>query len=293
MPHSPPLNSTPFSYAQARAQGVSPGRLRGNDLQAPYRGVRHPSDNPLSLRERCEAFQVGMPARAFFSSVTAARLMSLPLPLRLERGDELHVAVPAPGRALATRGIVGHTVRVHDEDVREWHGLRVGSPVRTWCELGTELRLSELVAVADYLVQWRMPLCSIHDLVAGLERYSGRRGRRTLVAALPLIDPRSESPMESEIRVILVTAGVTGFDVNVEIVVDGLRYRGDIVFSEHLVVLEYLGDYHREKAQWRKDVSRASRLREAGWFVLEVTVDDVLHPADFVRRLRRVLAARA
>ncbi|MDP3209798.1 MAG: DUF559 domain-containing protein, partial [Rhodoglobus sp.] len=83
------------------------------------------------------------------------------------------------------------------------------------------------------------------------------------------------------------------FEVNYPIVVERRRYRGDLVFPRQRVVVEYLGDYHRDPAQWRRDVSRASRLREAGWFVLEVTIDDLRDSADFLNRLRRVLEARA
>ncbi len=234
-----------------------------------------------------------MPQRAFFNSVTAARLMSLPLPLRLERDPRLHVATPSPGRGLAARGIVGHKVQTRPDELRDWNGLRISGPERTFCELASIVSVGELVAVGDYVIHWRTPMCSVDELVAAVERYPGRRGAARLREAVQLLDSRSESPQESELRVLIVLAGFTGFEVNHQIVVDRRRYRGDIVFPRQRVVVEYLGDYHRDPAQWRRDVSRASRLREAGWFVLEVTIDDLRDPADFLSRLRRVLAAHS
>ncbi|MDP3209265.1 MAG: hypothetical protein Q8M65_08955, partial [Rhodoglobus sp.] len=196
-PLPPGFTREPFTYGRARAAGVSAGRLRASDIQAPFRGVRHPSPNSLALHDRCAAFQVGMPRRAFFNSVTAARLMSLPLPLRLERDSRLHVATPSPGRGLAARGIVGHKVQTQSDELRVWNGLRISGPERTFCELTSILSLSELVAVGDFLIHWRTPMCSMDDLFAAAERYPGRRGAARLREAVGLLDARSESPQES------------------------------------------------------------------------------------------------
>jgi very-short-patch-repair endonuclease len=42
------------------------------------------------------------------------------------------------------------------------------------------------------------------------------------------------------------------------------------------IALEYEGDHHREKAQFRRDIARVNALRRAGWLVLRFTADDVL-----------------
>ncbi len=283
----------PFTYAEARAAGMGGGRLRGADLHVPYHGVRHPSGEELTLQDRCAAFQLRMPQRAFFNSVTAARLLSVPLPLRLERGPDLHVAVPTPTRALNARGIIGHKVTLIGDDYSWRSGLRVSSPRRTWCDLSTVLSLPELVAAGDFIVHWRLPMCTIADLASAISQFRGRRGMPALKTALGLLNNRAESPKESELRVIITLAGLVGFEINFPIMAGGYRYRGDIAFPREKVLLEYLGDHHRSPEQWRRDVARATRVRAEGWFIFEFTDADLQNPGELVRCIRAILMQRA
>lgn len=149
------------------------------------------------------------------------------------------------------------------------------------------------MAAGDYIVHWRLPMCSISDLAHAISRFTGRRGMPRLKAAIGLLNNRSESPKESELRVIMTLAGLLGYEVNFEIVVDGYRYRGDLAFPREKVLLEYLGDHHRAPEQWRRDVTRATRLRADGWFIFELTDADLENPAELVRRIRAILAQRA
>ncbi|MCU1425620.1 MAG: hypothetical protein JWM51_1911 [Microbacteriaceae bacterium] len=141
-----PFDTRPFSYGEARRADVTPGRLRGSDLARPFHGTRIPRAVPDTTETRCLAFQRVMRADAFSCSVTAAIIMHVPLPLSLQRGQSLHVAVPNPTRAPEGKGISGHKVRLMGGDAREWNGIRISSPERVWCELSTAL--SPLTAVA-------------------------------------------------------------------------------------------------------------------------------------------------
>jgi hypothetical protein len=84
-----------FSVADARAAGVSPRRLRGRDLTAPFHGVRmtragmlppdagepsDPSPEERAALERIHAYAARMAEGTFFTHVSAARLWGLPLP---------------------------------------------------------------------------------------------------------------------------------------------------------------------------------------------------------------------
>lgn len=234
-----------------------------------------------------------MPFDAFFCSVTAARLMGLPLPFRLERDPRIHVAVPSPRHASTARGVVGHKVKLAGDDVRQWHGLPLSSPARTWCELGAELPLADLVAVGDYLVDWRMPFCSLTDLVSAVAAYPGRRGKPTLIAALSLINDHSESPQESRMRVLLAGAGISGLVANLRITVRGRRYRADVAIPRYMLVLEYQSEYHNDTAQWRKDMTKREVLATAGWHTMDVNADDLDDGAEFVERVKVVIISRA
>jgi len=284
------LAGRPFTYSAGLAAGLGPGRLRGPDLQTPFFGVRHPSPVPLTITERCWAFQQRMPADAFFSSVTAARVMGVPLPSRHERDALLHVAVPSPRRALAARGIVGHKVTLIGDDVRLWRGLRISSPERAWCELSAVLPLPALVAAGDFLVQWRLPLSSIEAIGEAVTRYPARRRRAVLLEALGLLHDRSESPKESELRVILVRAGIAGLEVNYPI--PGTLYRGDLAIPGRKTVLEYQGEYHLDPERWQADLMRISRLQAVGWLVVQLARRDLDDPVELVARIRAILASR-
>lgn len=293
IPLPPPFSTGPFSSTDARAAGFGPKRLRGSDLQQPFHGVRIPGTSEPDLIELCRACERRLPNHAFFCGVTAARLMHVPLPSRLELSRILHVAVPRPCPPPTGRGIVGHTITAADADTFLFENLRISSPERTWFDLGAVLELPELVAASDFMIHWRRPLTSRSALSAAFARYSGRRGRRVLRRALDLMNERAESPPESHTRVILEQAQIEGIAVNYPITTSGgFRYRADLALPAYLVLLEYQGDYHRDSQQFRADMTRRGRLEADGWYVFLINAADLDHPEELIARLRHVLATR-
>lgn len=292
IPLPPHLALRPFTSRAGGQAGLGRDRLRGPDLSRPYRGVLSPTP-VTTLRQRCEAFQLRMPADAFFCSVTVALLMGVPLPSRLENSPLLHVAVPAPRRALAAAGIIGHKLQVRENQLRRFGGLRACSPELVWCQLASILSLPDLVAVGDYLIHHRSPRTTRAFLENAVREYRGRRGRALLRQALELLNDRSESRRESHLRVILVQANLTGLVANLDILTSGgWKYRGDLVFPKRKVIVEYQSDLHRDSARFRADMTRISRLEADGWFVVQVNLDDLRNPGELVQRIRRVLADR-
>ncbi|MBB5844523.1 very-short-patch-repair endonuclease [Conyzicola lurida] len=244
------------------------------------------------ILSRCRAYRHVMNPRAFFCSVTAAVVLHVPLPARLQHSPELHVAVPTPTRAPEGRGIHGHSVTLIGSDVEEWSGLPVSSPERLWCELSSVLTLTQIVAAGDYLVSRNLPFTTIERLAEASARFPGRAGSRLRAESLPLLDTGSESPMESELRVIVIMANIPGFVANLWITVPGARYRGDLVFPHKKVIVEYQSEYHFDPVQRRRDMTRIDRLQAAGWHVMQVNLDDLNHPEELVARIRRVLDSR-
>jgi len=123
------------------------------------------------------------------------------------------------------------------------------------------------------------------------QHFLGRRGMTTIRQALPLLDDRAESPPESMLRVILALHGLPKPTINHSIVntETGQAVRPDFTFSEQKLILEYQGDYHRTKEQWRKDMTRRSRLESHGWRVMEINWDDLKDEIELVARIRRLL----
>jgi very-short-patch-repair endonuclease len=178
------------------------------------------------------------------------------------------------------------------EDYWTLDGLRISSPARVWCELAVLLSMRELVAAGDFLIHWRSPLVSREQLTAAARRYPDRRGRVSRRAALEHLDARSESPKESELRTILAVGGIRGLVSNLPVRVGGANYRLDLALPESKIDIEYQGDYHRDPAQWRRDMSRRSRLEADGWAVIELNADDLNNPAELLARIHRIMRVR-
>lgn len=233
-----------------------------------------------------------MPAAAFFCGVTAALIMGIPLPKRLQAPIPLHVGMPSPARGNRTTGTVGHKFQIPPDDIQQWAGLRVTSAARTWCDLATVLHVEDLVAAGDHVIHYRQPMATLAELEEAVARHPGRRGRRRLREALPLLDDHAESPRESIVRVVIVLAGIRGLVVNYPIrVAGGRQLRGDLCFPAHRVIFEYQGDYHRsEPERWRKDRTRVALLAAAGWHVVEIAADELADRPTLLRLIRSTLA---
>ena len=292
LPHH--LGAAPFTVRQGASAGLGRGRLLGPDLAHPYRGVRMPTEAAPSVETLCRALQLRLPAAAFFSGVTAAAVMQIPLPRRLESSRRLEVAVPAPLRAPTGRGIRGHSVAISGDEIWVWHGIRISSPERVFCELAAVLDLSDLVAVGDFLVRRMLPLTSREALAIAIARYPGRRGMPLLRASHPMLNDRSESRKESHLRVIILMARLPGLVANLPITTSGgFDHRADLAFPELKVLVEYQSDYHSDPDNFRADMTRRARLEADGWFVMLVNANDLRDPDELIARIRTVLAARA
>lgn len=288
----PPDLASPFSYREGLSAGLGEGRLRGGDLHRPYRGVRN-FGRPSDAEDRARAFQRRAPRNTYFCSVTAAQLYGLPLPIRLERTAVLHVGVPAPARAPRVENVTGHKFQIDEEDIRDWKGLRVTVPERTWCDLATVLSVPDLVAVGDYLIHWELPLASHQELRMAMLRHPGRRGHSRLLRAINQLNDRAESRQESLLRVVVTGARIPGVVANMWITTSGgFRYRGDLVIPEKKFIIEYQSRFHDGSKEFGADMTRISRLEADGWYVMQVNNNDLHDPQELVQRIRTALATR-
>jgi hypothetical protein len=275
-----------------RAAGLSTDRLRGKDLEILYPGSRRVAGTPADLRTRCQSYATRAIAGTFFCSITAATLLALPIPARMARETTLHVGVVSPHPAPRSAGVVGHKLRVEASDLARVHGVWVTNGAQTWRELARVLTVPDLVAVGDHLLRWQ--LATSAELSLMVERTVGRPGAGRLRDSLAMLDPGSESPMESRVRAILLLGGLHGMVSNLAVTLPGVRatYRLDLAYPHEKVAIEFQGGYHHDLAQWQSDMTRASRLHAHGWVVMLLNVRDLDDPAELVSRVRRELAAR-
>ncbi|MFG1907461.1 DUF559 domain-containing protein [Kribbella sp. NPDC048928] len=115
-----------------------------------------------------------------------------------------------------------------------------------------------------------------------------RRARRVAAAA----DDRSESPLESVVRAILIEAGIEGFEPQV-VVRDGVfSARVDLGHRELLLALEADSfAFHGSRAALARDCRRHTNLTIRGWRVLRFSWEDVMfHPEWVVDAVRQAMA---
>lgn len=277
MPRPQPLPSAlagrAFSVREARtAHGLTAGRLRGEDLAAPFHGVRS-GEAPSTHLGACLAYAVKLRPRDHLSHQSAAVVHGLPLPRRLQDGP-VHVTAALPTGRPRGRGVHGHSAApqlVRSVVVR---GIRVSHPVQVWCELAVSLTPAELVALGDALVRRNRPVATMGDLAAAVQAWRGRRGAAALLRALGLVRPRTDSWEETMLRLDLAAAGLPEPEVNGEIRDAGGRFLalGDLVFRGYRVLAEYDGEQHRtDGRQYGRDVDRLEDLAAAGWRVVRFT----------------------
>jgi hypothetical protein len=281
-----------FTRAEALAHGVTEGRYRGRDVHHPFRGVatRHP---PTTIGARCAAFARKMRGRWWFSHITAALLMRMPLPRRFDDpARPLDVTVPKPHTPPRDAGCTGHTITDPKIQVIETAPVPVIAPADTWCQLSMALDREDLVAVGDYLLSGhprdrpRLPLATLCQLREAAARYRGRRGAKKLSWALARVRPGVDSRPESLLRLLLLSWGLPEPMIADPTPVDGGRVvlHPDLKLPRWLTVVEYEGDGHRDREQWLSDIDRYALLRAAGWEVIQVTAADLFRDREKFRR---------
>lgn len=267
-----PLRGRGFGIDEARALGVTEGRLRGRDLTRPFYAVRA-SAQPESVADAVATYASRLRPGDRFSHTTAAALWDVPLPIVR---DGIHVTSRAPRNAPRGRGVTGH----EDEGrsvIR--HGWPVSSPGRTFIELATELELADLVAAGDALVlepprldpRDPRPHIELTKLGARVAEFRGR-GARLARHAMEFVRLGAESRPESLLRVAIVEAGLPEPLVNPEIRDCAGRWLGrvDLAYPDRRLAIEYDGGHHRTPAQFEADWARLERFHLAGWRTIHV-----------------------
>lgn len=285
--------------------GYSFKRMRGRDLVVPFRGVRAvaggpadpASDPPEALRIRCRAALLTVCQGSVISSITAARIWPLPLP-RAAPDEPLHISAFAPDHAPRRQGVIGHQITDQLVGTEYRFGIAVTDPATLFCHLGAVVSLPDLVAVGDALVltpRFRpgdRPYVAVDVLTDRVEWYRGP-GRRRAKAALELVRPGAESRPETLVRLELVAAGLPEPELNVDVFDEDGRFigRGDMLYREWRVIVEYDGDHHRTDAdQYGRDLNRLDDLAAAGWRVIRIAKGTFFRDRDqVIRRIREAL----
>lgn len=208
--------------------------------------------------------------------------------------DPIEVTLP---RGAVVHGRVGIKVkRTHlpEDQVVSRQGFRLTNALRTATDLGSRKDLVESVVALDMAL--RAGLTQLRALALHIEVSRGAKGIRRLRRAVSLADSRAESPMETRLRLELVSARLPPPDLQVDLHDSVGRFlgRADLYYSDVRLVIEFDGQNHKDRLA--ADVRRQNALVNAGYHVLRFTAAD-LHPpgsvAGQVRRAREMLRRKS
>lgn len=278
------LERGPFFVVEAREMGLTWKALQNKRWSRLSRGQYVSTHLTRDITVRLYAVARRMPSTFAFSGKTAAWLLGLdmspcePVEVTLDRG------VPVRARA----GIRLRRATLAESEVTLRNGFRTTCALRTVRDLGSGRDIVESVVAVDMAVRAR--IVKLRDLTEHVATHPGEKGIKRLRHAIALADPRSESPMETRLRVELIKAHLPRPDVQTELrdVSGRLLGRADLYYPDSRLVIEYDGENHKDRLV--SDLRRQNALVNAGYQILRFTAADLRTPASIVAQVRHALA---
>jgi very-short-patch-repair endonuclease len=270
---------------------LTPAQLRGSAWRRLFPDVYLAADVPvtqtlLGHAAVCYASPAWI-GRVAVSGLSAMRVMGLDL---LPPDAPVELTVPRSAHLRSRPGLTVVRRDLDATDVFHRDRLPVTTPVRTAFDVARRLDRVEAVVALDAMAHRK--LVYLDDVASYANRALNAHGRHQVDAAVALAEPRSESPMETRLRLRIVDAGLPRPVAQHEVYRDG-RFVGrlDLAYPDQRIGIEYEGDHHRDRDRFRQDIARLNALRVAGWSVIRATADDVRDPSRFVAQVRALLAS--
>ncbi len=286
-----------LTRAQALSAGLTPTQLRElverHDWQRPFHGVLLvPGMHPEHGRVRAAIL---LRPGAVACGLTAARLHRLDAIAPATPDEPVHLLVP-PGtsRIRPKSALVVHRGTLCSEEITVMARMRATSVGRTLADLLLAAGSDRDSAVS--MLDAAMRDGSVVDLAKVRHALGSRPGSLRSASWLRLVDGRSESPLETRLRLLLTDAGIPPEELQWPIMVGDRRVaRLDIAWPSRMVCIEADGAaFHGDLHALYRDRHRQNLLVAAGWTVLRFTWADVVHnPAEAVRAVAHALGRRS
>jgi len=274
------LRSGPFRLQDARRAGLTWKQLQSRSFHRlghdSYAWSVLDADPMLRLRAAIDR----LPPEAVFSQRTAAWLHGLDVP----PCDPIQVTVPKECGSSYRSGLAVRRAPVPAADVVERKGMPATTILRTLLEIAEARSPIEPVVVFDMAL--RAALVTPHQLAALAADRAGLKYAKRLRRLVDLADHRSESPMESRLRTILVLSGVPRPELQVDLF-DQLGNhlgRADLYYPDQRLVIEFDGATHRHSLV--EDNRRQNRILAAGYRLLRFTAADLRNQAAVAAQVR-------
>ncbi|PND57522.1 hypothetical protein CRM90_10970 [Mycobacterium sp. ENV421] len=189
-------------------------------------------------------------------------------------------------------GIVARSYALADDQVCTRRGMRVTTAARAAFDIGRSLRPDQAVPLLDALIN--ATRLKPNSVLAIADASPGVRGVRRLRAAMKLADGGAESPRETQLRLLLIGAGLPAPETQIEFFDDygDVVIRVDMGWRRWRVAVEYDGVQHWADGRQRSwDIDRIAILEAMGWAVVRVSADMLRRPEVIIQRVTAKLRA--
>lgn len=279
---------------QVRRVGVPDPRvrslLRAKKWSNPRRGVLSvlpPQPHGRGPAIAAAAAQLLRPY-SVISHASTAVILGVPL-LRAPRRP---IVTIAPGGQCNSRPDIDiHGAELPPEQTIRWYGRPLTSAARTAVDLARNQGLQSGVVALDAVLHERA--ATLDEIETVLEQQRGWPYSRVARQAVDLCDERSESVLETLVRVCLVSHDIPRPTPQAWIETAHGSYRVDLLWPRQRVIVEVDG-LEKYRTGWESVVAekrRQEQLERAGYLVIRVTWRELRDdPAGVVRRVRAALA---
>lgn len=276
------LPDAPFTRAQGLQAGVSRRALEGPRFRRLHRNVYCSATLTLTFEQEVEAARLALPGDARTTGITRIRQLGLDYgssePLHFVRAGDLHRQV--------------RTVYLHRTVLMPPCDDTGVTPAAAFLDYCARARVIDAIKVGDWLLHHeRMTVPEVTDLA---QRQPWRAGASEAVWVLAHCHPGARSLKESELRAILVFAGLPVPGVNQPITPDDPdSYIVDLWYREQGVGVEYEGEHHQnDRQQYGIDIERYADFRRLDARYVQVTNEKLATPRRVVGQVFRELLAR-
>lgn len=224
---------------------------------------------------------------AVVSHFTAARLHRMPC---WTDGQELEVSVPPTRHPRVLGGVVHRMADLGPDDVTEFRGLSITTPLRTLLDVAARLPRGLMARVVDEGMIHR--LWTADELEAAVTAACGRSGAEDLRHVVRTRIGMGGIESELEARTQHALRSFLPFETQYQISLDGQLFILDIAWPELKVAVECDGWAVRSRARGKFDHDRRRNnlLVTHGWIVVHVTTG--MTDDEIVRSVFRAISSR-
>ncbi len=265
----------PFSQSEGLSLGLTPHKLSGSTWRRLHPRVWVHRDHEMTAADWIAAASLTMPDRAQLSHMSRIQALGLDLeevqPVHFTVAGDLHLDVD---------GVFLHRTEV----LPPLDSVGV-TPAAAFIQYCATARMIDAIKVGDWLLHHRH--MTTIEVAETARQHLWRPGARQARRVLPHLDAGSRSLKESEVRALIIFAGLAEPEVNVPLIVAGERLGVvDLLIRSVMLALEYEGRQHAESvSQFNRDIQRYAAFRRHGIEYLQITNEMLDRPKVLVQRV--------